>query len=439
MVIRLAYALGLHRDGTALGLSPFETDMRRRLWYQICALDFLSSDTSGTVPSISQFDSKLPLNINDADLRPEMTELPEPRIGVTEMTFVLIQNEIINTQRRLRQNSSTGDFSMIGPKLTIAEKEGILQELSDHLESTYLQYCDNAGPILGSAATLARLMVSNLSLVNYGLVGGDPSNSIDLLPQATKDRLFRTCIGSIEQTRSLAVDSDTKKFAWIFKAEVQWYAMAYILREVGLREPSELVEKGWEVVDRVFAGWGDEGPPQKSNATLWRPMRKLMVNARRKREAARLTSLKGAETPLMTGTQNIEPVIKADPHMFTVTDDTFSGMQHSSISRGFTPVPADAGVWQSAPEPPLYDNNSGNVIPGYQMPQQQMFDPMMSQPQNMSWMYDAYGPVDSSMDNMEIPFESWDDVVRDFHMDVDPRANAGAGPGTARMDGGGLW
>lgn len=44
MTIRLAQTMGLHRDGKALGLSPFETELRRRLWWHIVHLDFRAAD-----------------------------------------------------------------------------------------------------------------------------------------------------------------------------------------------------------------------------------------------------------------------------------------------------------------------------------------------------------------------------------------------------------
>lgn len=34
MAMRIAQGQGLHRDGTVFSLSPFETEMRRRLWYE---------------------------------------------------------------------------------------------------------------------------------------------------------------------------------------------------------------------------------------------------------------------------------------------------------------------------------------------------------------------------------------------------------------------
>ena len=35
---RMALGIGLHRDGVQFNLSPFQTEMRRRLWWQVCTL-----------------------------------------------------------------------------------------------------------------------------------------------------------------------------------------------------------------------------------------------------------------------------------------------------------------------------------------------------------------------------------------------------------------
>ena len=38
LATRIANAMGIHRDGAQFGISPFETEMRRRLWWQVCTL-----------------------------------------------------------------------------------------------------------------------------------------------------------------------------------------------------------------------------------------------------------------------------------------------------------------------------------------------------------------------------------------------------------------
>lgn len=50
--IRIAQKMGLHRDGQLLGLPPFDTEMRSRVWWNIVLLDFRSAISSGFTPSL---------------------------------------------------------------------------------------------------------------------------------------------------------------------------------------------------------------------------------------------------------------------------------------------------------------------------------------------------------------------------------------------------
>lgn len=43
LIVRIAQNLGIHRDGSHFNVSPFEIEMRRRLWWQICLLDARAS------------------------------------------------------------------------------------------------------------------------------------------------------------------------------------------------------------------------------------------------------------------------------------------------------------------------------------------------------------------------------------------------------------
>lgn len=142
---------GLHRDGEKFGLSPYDTEMRRRLWWQICVLDVRASEDHGSDPSIFDhtFDTKFPLSINDADLDAASKETPKPREGVSEMTFVLIRFEICALSKRLQYTPpGRGPCPMGNPiSLTLEEKEQLIHDCSVRLEEKYLKYCENAGPL----------------------------------------------------------------------------------------------------------------------------------------------------------------------------------------------------------------------------------------------------------------------------------------------------
>lgn len=87
--------MGLHRDGELLGLPPFETEMRRRVWWQIILIDTVYALMSGLGQSLlpRSWDTKRPTNIHDADLYPNMTTL-QPRNGPTDMIYCLVGYEV---------------------------------------------------------------------------------------------------------------------------------------------------------------------------------------------------------------------------------------------------------------------------------------------------------------------------------------------------------
>ena len=283
LAIRLAQALGLHRDGTKFGISPFNTEMRRRLWWQICILDVRASEDHGFELSTQDqsFDTEFPLSINDTDIQPETTEAPVPAVGVSEMTPCLIRIEVCHLTRRLFY-TSPGNSSLPAKSepLSFEERERIVKGTSDHMEEHYLQHCAYAGPMYWSAAVVCRLILAKTSLLIYQpLTHPAKPNS---LPQGTKDRLFMASIEIIEYARTLQSDPTSTQFSWLFKTYTQWHAVAYILTELAVRPPSPIVDRAWGAVI-IFR---DAGVINSSSRTgmLWKPLRQLLAKALRKRE-----------------------------------------------------------------------------------------------------------------------------------------------------------
>lgn len=77
IAVRIAQQLGLHRDPAGQGMSAMEVEKRRRLWWSIVGYDRrLGEMTGATVTAMScGTNTRLPLNINDADLHPEHLSL----------------------------------------------------------------------------------------------------------------------------------------------------------------------------------------------------------------------------------------------------------------------------------------------------------------------------------------------------------------------------
>lgn len=284
LLIRIGQSLGLHRDGQQFGLSPFETEMRRRLWWLICSLDVRTSEDHGSDPSIIEhsFDTKFPLNVEDEDLDPDMKETPLERDGRTEMTFDLIRYTVSTTVRRLSYAPpGRGPCSVKNASLTLEDKERLIEELHQYLENKYLKYCDHKRPLDWVSATVSRLILAKMWLIVHHPSLRD--NGGAGLPQETKDRLFLTSVEVIEFSHLLETERLTQKWGWLFRTYVQWHAVAFVLSQLCIRTSGPDVERAWTAVESVFEDWGGAVSSSK-RGMLWKPLRKLMARARSVRE-----------------------------------------------------------------------------------------------------------------------------------------------------------
>jgi hypothetical protein len=92
---------------------------------------------------------------------------------------------------------------------TLAEKEEIVKALHERLESKYLIFCHNAGPLYWVTATVSRLIVAKMGLIIYS-----PHLS-EGLPQSVKDRLFISSIEIMEYSQLLKEEVSTRKWGWV--------------------------------------------------------------------------------------------------------------------------------------------------------------------------------------------------------------------------------
>lgn len=162
LAIRLAKSMDLHLDNPRLNVSPFENEMRRRLWWTICSLECRSAEEYGFHPTIGgqTYNCSLPLNLNDEDLDPESMEAPEPRPGVTNMTWALVRFELARVIFQVWSLSPKHDKnSTLDARALEAEKERILDEGNRLLETQYLKYCRSSRPFDWMTATFMRLMI----------------------------------------------------------------------------------------------------------------------------------------------------------------------------------------------------------------------------------------------------------------------------------------
>ncbi|KAL8913249.1 MAG: hypothetical protein Q9171_001896 [Xanthocarpia ochracea] len=391
LLIRLAQSLGLQRDGEQFGLSPFETEMRRRLWWQIVHLDLRASEDHGSEPTIvdQSFDTRFPLNIQDEDINTSMREPPREREGATEMTFDLIRYSVSTTARRLSYvPPGPGKCGTKSAMFTVEHKEGLIEELHQHVESKYLRHCDMNIPIQWVAGTVLRLVLAKMWLiVHHPLQREDADNKG--LSEETKERLFRTSVEVIQWSNLLEMEQSTKQWGWLFRTYVQWHAVAFVLSQLCIRTHGPEVEQAWKVIDEIFGDLGGRISPQR-RGMLWKPLRNLMTRARavRAREMERKTMF-----PL-DGTLGPAP-----QSIGAAMDPMNLSERKSNVSIGFDKIDYDNNGLRTIGT--SITNPANGLQPYLPLDQQQSQQPGIIN-QTAEWMYNnpAYPPTSQTFNNM---------------------------------------
>ena len=423
LLIRLAQGLGVHRDGQQFGLSPFETEMRRRLWWQISSLDMRASEDQGSDPSIVEqsFDTKFPLNINDEDIDPSMKETPKEREGATQMTFDLIRYSMGTTVRRLTYApAGEGRCKTMSASQGIEDKERMIDNLHQYLERKYLQHCDMNVPLHWVAATVARLILAKMWLVVH-----HPFSRLDAgagLPQETKDRLFRTSLEVIEFSRLLETEKTTLRWGWLFRTYVQWHALAFVLSQLCTRTIGSDVDKAWMVIEGVFENWGGN-VTSNQRGMLWKPLRKLMAKARLERSKALekqarfpLDGSLGPNTPQFNLPPG--PMSTGDPSQESSTFE-MPGLITDTLPATTTDLNSLNGLQQ--PFVPMGQPQFTGSLNGTNSTDQWNFDPSVF-------------AQDRLIEENDVNWTGWDDMIKDYQMEMES-GNGQSDPAGPQQDG----
>lgn len=285
LLIRISQSLGLHRDGTHFpNLTPFEIEMRRRLFWAVCVLDLRSAEDQGTDFTIvdGTFDTQLPLNINDSDISPESESLPEPRQGPTDMAFSLVRYEICSQFRRLHTASSNITFPCPRDGKSLEEREALLSDVYKKVEERLKR--DDSNPMFWLASNLSRVIVAKMTLVIYQpvLLPG-PGN--EYLTEEVRNRLFDAALDVFEYTRLLTTDPRCKHWRWLFQTWSHWHALAYTLIEASHRPWGPKSERAWAALNLTFSDpMSADWEKLAGHHAVWVPLRKLYLRVKKHRE-----------------------------------------------------------------------------------------------------------------------------------------------------------
>ncbi|KAH8650777.1 fungal-specific transcription factor domain-containing protein [Ilyonectria robusta] len=263
VVIRIAYKMGLHRDGKTLNLSPFETEMRRRVWWSIVALDSMYAATSGLGETLlpTGSNTEMPENVNDDDFFPGSSEI-QASDGPTEMVFCLMlyatvsffrSNPVVDLEHSVLNGQVaeplTADYAVC--QATLERLTTLSEELEAELLDIENRYCNPSwGSVHILAAAIRPWIVKEIRTMLIPMretpEWGTEVNNVH-------DNIFRIWLSHYENLVSFYGSSYNNRFLWFHKNHFQLGTFIFLVSQLVSRPHIGMfADRGWLIIDRVY-------------------------------------------------------------------------------------------------------------------------------------------------------------------------------------------
>lgn len=235
-----------------MGLPPFDVQMRRRLFYQLFPLDGNASQMSGTsIPIMpGTWDTQQPLNVNDDQIWPGMTDTPKEQNAATEMIFCLSRSWI---GRLLIIAGKSANGAGAGQFKDCRETETAIKDAENEVEEKYIRYCDIVDPLHFLTIGLARAGITYMRL-RFGLPEIRNNNATD----AERRDMFQLAQKILDTDTAANIHPGLKRFGWHVRPFFLWgtwdsliFVVTNLWRSSDLLSPAE-TNAAWEKVEQIF-------------------------------------------------------------------------------------------------------------------------------------------------------------------------------------------
>ena len=252
--------MGIHSESALAECAVVEAEMRRRLWWSLIIFDYRLSEISSAKTSMLDptWNCKVPLNVNDSDLRMEMKVLPTVQGISSEALFVVVRSELANL---IRHTGFHLDFTNPALKLIVPHlldtpfPDGDeLGKLEEQIEDQYLKFCDQENPIHFMATWTTRAQLAKCRLLDYQ---ARHSGSSMRRTEAQHDAATSHALRMLECDTMIMASPLTEVFQWLNHFHFPFPGYMQVIQDLKRRPVSKQARKAWEVMSDNFTAWLD--------------------------------------------------------------------------------------------------------------------------------------------------------------------------------------
>ncbi|KAL9075032.1 MAG: hypothetical protein Q9157_004167 [Trypethelium eluteriae] len=251
IAIRIAQRMGIHDESTNAKCTALEAEMRRRLWWSLIMFDKRISEMSDYKTSIINptWDCRIPINVNDSDIRSEMKTSPQGHERPTEVLFAVVRSEL---GEFIRHRAFYLDFTNPSMKSlakgcqhdTASECDGLVA-LEKMIEDKYLDFCNQENPLHFMTMWTTRGVLSKYRFLEHS------SRCFRLSGQQTdtqRDTAVSYALRILECDTKLMTSPLTKGYIWFVQLYFPMPEYIHIAQDLRKRPFQKHAEKSWEIM-----------------------------------------------------------------------------------------------------------------------------------------------------------------------------------------------
>lgn len=246
MVVRLAQCMGIHREASLARCTPFEAEMRRRLWWSLMLYDTRRGEMADYKDSslAPTWDCRVPLNVNDSDLRPEMKEPPTNKTQPSDAFFVVVRSKLADFVRH-----TAAHLEFTNPALKPIARElpegGSIAGLERRIEAEDLAGCDEENPVHFMTVWHARAYLARCHLLEHyagaSARSGPPTD-------AQLDTTLSLTIRMVACDTKMMTAAHARGYRWFLRVYFPFPAFIHIIHDLRRRPRGALAGRAWEAM-----------------------------------------------------------------------------------------------------------------------------------------------------------------------------------------------
>lgn len=244
--------MGIHSESALARCTPFEGEMRRRLWWSLVLFDSRANELADfkNIVLSPTWDCQIPINVSDSELLPNMKELPRAQRGSTDAIFAVVHSELGDF---IRNTSFYLEFTnpLLKPLARHATSgptpaNSKLIGLEEKIENEYLEFCDPENPVHFMTIWMTRGWLAKYRVMEYH------SRYSSTTPQteAQKNTAVSYALKMLECDTKITTSPLTKGFTWLVRFYFPFPAYILIVQCLKQRPICDQADYAWKIMSK---------------------------------------------------------------------------------------------------------------------------------------------------------------------------------------------